>query len=79
MCYNHSMIAKLKDVLERAQTWPEDAQAELAEIALEMEAVLRAGVYRASADELQAIDDAERSGVASDAQVAAAFAAFRRA
>lgn len=73
------MIAKLKDVLERAQTWPEEAQTELAEIALEIEAAMRGGVYRATPDELQAIDEAEHSGVASEAAVAAAFAAFRRA
>ncbi len=79
MWYNALMIAKLKDVLERAQTWPEEAQVELAEIALEMEAAMRGGVYRATPDELAAIDEADRSGVASDAQVAAAFATFRRA
>jgi len=73
------MIARLKDVLERAQTWPEEAQAELAEIALEIEAAMHSGVYRATPDELQAIDEAERSGVASETAVAAAFAAFRRA
>ena len=72
------MMTKLKEVLERAQTWPEAAQAELAEIALEMEAALRGGTYRATSEELQAIDEADRSGVANDAQVAAAFATFRR-
>ena len=73
------MMTKLKDVLERAQTWPEEAQAELAEIALEMEAALRGDVYHATPEELQAIDEADRSGVASDAQVETAFATFRRA
>jgi hypothetical protein len=73
------MMTKLKEVLERAQAWPEEAQAELAEIALEMEAVLRGGVYHATTEELQAIDEADRGGVASDAQVEAAFATFRRA
>jgi hypothetical protein len=72
------MIAKLEDVLERAQSWPEEAQAELAEIALEMEAVLHGGTYHATPEELQAIDEADRSGVASDHQVATAFATFRR-
>jgi hypothetical protein len=73
------MITKLKEVLERAQTWPEEAQAELAEIALEMEAALRSGRYHASPEELEAIDQADRSGVATDAQVETAFASFRRA
>jgi hypothetical protein len=39
------MTAKiLKDVLERVETWPEEARAELAEIALEMDAGLAGGV-----------------------------------
>jgi hypothetical protein len=73
------MMNKLKDVLERAQTWPEEAQAELAEIALEIEAALRGGVYHATPEELKAIDEADRSGTASDRDVDAAFATFRRA
>ncbi len=79
MWYTWPMMTKLKDVLERVQTWPEEAQAELAEIALEMEAALRGGVYHATPEELQAIDEADRSGVASDAQVEATFATFRKA
>jgi hypothetical protein len=70
-------VTKLKDVLERAQAWPEEAQVEIPEIAPEMEAVLHGGVYQASAEELQAIDEADRSGMATDAQVEAAFATFR--
>jgi hypothetical protein len=73
------MITKLKEILERADTWPEHLQAELAEIALEMEAAMHGGRYRATPEELQAIDEADRSGVASDAQVEDAFATFRRA
>jgi len=70
------MITKLKDVLERAQTWPERAQQQLAEIALEIEAGL-GGIYHATADELKAIDDADRSGVAAEKEVEAAFKTFR--
>jgi hypothetical protein len=73
------MMSKLKDVLQRAENWPEEAQQELAEIALEIEAGFGGGVYRATADELQAIDEADRSGVASEQQVEAAFRTFRRA
>ena len=40
---------------------------------------MRGGVYRATPDELQAMDEADRSGVASETEVAAAFASFRRA
>jgi hypothetical protein len=70
---------KLKDVLERAEAWPLEAQQELAEIALEIEASVTGGAYQATEEELEALDQAERSGVASDQQVQAAFRAFRRA
>jgi hypothetical protein len=73
------MNSKLKDVLERAKSWPDEAQHELAEIALEIEASVSGGVYHATDEELQAIDAADRSGVASQQQVDAAFRAFRRA
>jgi hypothetical protein len=36
-------------------------------------------VYHATADELKALDEAERSGVASEAEVEAAFETFRHA
>ena len=73
------MMNKLKDVLDRVDSWPEEAQQELAEIALEIESGFRGGVYHASADELKAIDEADLSGVATEQQVEAAFRAFRRA
>src|SRR5208282_1685105 len=51
------MTAKiLRDVLERVETWPEEAQMELAEIALEIDAGLAGGVYHATPDELEGID-----------------------
>jgi hypothetical protein len=74
-----TMIATLKDVLERAEAWPVEAQQELAEIALELEATIQAEPYMADAEELAAIDEAEQSGVASTAEAEAAFKAFRRA
>jgi len=73
------MANKINEVLERVKDWPESAQAELAEIALEMEATLRGGSYSATTEELRAIDEAEGSGVASDAAVDTAFASFRQA
>ncbi len=73
------MMSKLKDVLDRVGTWPDEAQRQLAEVALEIEAGFRGGDYHATADELQAIEEAEASGVASDDDVKAAFRAFRRA
>jgi hypothetical protein len=38
----------------------------------------RTGSYRATLEELQAIDDADRSGMAADEEVEAAFRTFRR-
>jgi hypothetical protein len=71
------MMKKLKEVLERAQAWPESDQAELAEYAEEIES-RRVGKYHATPEELQALDEAERSGVASEEEVEAAFRTFRR-
>ena len=72
----------LRDVLERVATWPEEAQQELAEIALEIDAELSGGLYHATANELQGIDrglKAAREGrFASDAEVAAVVAKHRR-
>jgi hypothetical protein len=73
------MMNRLKDVLERVPSWPDEAQEELAQIALEIEAAFRGGVYHATEDELRAIDEADRSGAATEREVEAAFRAFRRA
>jgi hypothetical protein len=69
---------QVKEVLERVLTWPRDRQEQLAEIALEIEAELSDHVYHASSEELQAVDEADRSGVASEEEVEAAFRTFRR-
>jgi hypothetical protein len=78
------MTAKiLKEVLERVETWPEEAQVELAEIAREIDAGLKGGVYRATQDELAGIDrglEAARSErFATDRDVEGIFAKHRRA
>jgi hypothetical protein len=65
-------------VLESVRSWPEEDQEELAEIAREIEA-RRTGTYRATAEELRAIDEADRSGIATEEEVEAAFKAFRGA
>jgi hypothetical protein len=70
------MNADLRKLFERVQTWPESDQAELAELAALIE-VRHRGEYRATSEELQAIDDADRSGVASKRDVEAAFKTFR--
>jgi hypothetical protein len=51
------MNRALKEVIERAETWPESAQAALVEIAREIEDGL-AGDYEASDEDLRAIDEA---------------------
>jgi hypothetical protein len=72
------MMNKLKEVLERARAWPEADQAELAVYAEEIEN-RHGGDYHATPEELEAIDEADRSGVAKATEVEAAFRTFRRA
>ena len=72
----------LKNLLERVQSWPESAQDELIAVANEIETELKTGEYVASADELQAIDEAiaslDAGEFASDAEIAAVRARLRR-
>jgi predicted transcriptional regulator len=49
-------VKNLRDVLQRAEAWPEAAQAELAEIAREIDAEIGAGDYEATPAELSGID-----------------------
>jgi predicted transcriptional regulator len=74
---------KLKDVLELAEAWPEAAQAELAELALEIDAGLGAGKYHATPEELAGIDrglNAAREGrFATDEQIEELFKKHRPA
>jgi predicted transcriptional regulator len=57
ICYTGVMTAKvLKEVLERVETWPEEAQEELAEIAREIDAGLKGVRYSATSEELAGID-----------------------
>ena len=69
---------QVKAVLDRVLTWPHERQEKLAEIALEIEAELGSRVYHATPEELQAVDEAERSGLASNRDVEAAFRTFCR-
>ncbi len=68
---------QINAVLDKVRSWPEEDQEELIEIAREIEA-RRTGAYHATADELKAIDEADASGVATDAEFEAAFKSFRR-
>lgn len=71
------MSPAIKELFNQVASWPQEDQEELAEFARQIEA-RRTGVYRATAEELQALDEAERSGIASDEEVEAAFRSFRR-
>jgi hypothetical protein len=70
-------IHQIEALLQNVSSWPEEDQNELVEAARDIEA-RRSGVYRASAEELDAIDAAEKSGIATPAEVAASFQALRR-
>lgn len=76
------MNVEVKQVLSRVERWPEEDQDELAQIALEIEA-RRHGVYRATPEELRAIDEAlaavARGEIASDAEVEAVFTTSQQA
>ena len=70
------IVPNLETILKRVESWPEAAQNELAGLVAEMETGL-SGVYRATHDELNAIDAADASGIATEAEVEAAFRTFR--
>ena len=76
-CYTLAMTKdQVKAVLERVPSWPQERQQELAELALEIEAELAGKEYRATADELAAIDEGLTGEAASEEEVEAAFASF---
>ena len=83
MWYAGLMTSKaLKEAMQRVESWPQEAQEELAEIAFEIDARLKGGKYRATPEELVGIDrgiSASREGrLATDAEVEAVFAKHRR-
>jgi len=75
------MTKDLKAVLERAATWPEWAQDDLAQLASEIDEQVSAGTYRATREELRKIDEAlaavRRGEVATVDEVEAVFAKHR--
>ena len=75
------MNARLKDILERAQSWPEAAQEHAIDLLLTLEQEY-AGPYQATDEELAAIDrglrDVAEGRFATDAEVEAVFAKHRR-
>ncbi len=72
----------LKLLLERAEAWPETAQAELISVGQDIERELGEKTYHATEDELRVIDEAiaslDAGEFATDAEIQAAFAKFRR-
>jgi len=71
------MTTKTKKLFERVSSWPEEDIERLDEAARQIEA-WRNGEYDATDEELRAIDEADRSGVATQAEVEAAFRTFRK-
>jgi predicted transcriptional regulator len=73
----------LEEEIRRAETWPAEAQEQLAEIAYEIDAELKGGVYHATPEELAGIDrgiKAAREGrFATDQEVEAVLAKHRPA
>jgi predicted transcriptional regulator len=71
-----------KDVMQRVEAWPDADKAELLEYALEIEARREEGPYHATPEELAGIDrglrDAAEGRFATDEEVKAVFARFRR-
>ncbi len=76
------MSTGLKNLLERAQAWPEAAREELLRVAGEIEHELR-GEYHPTPAELAGIDRGLRAAtsgeIASESEVEATLAKFRRA
>jgi RNA polymerase-binding transcription factor DksA len=75
------MTKALKDLLARAENWPDWARQDLADLALEIDREVNAGTYRATREELRKIDEAlaavRRGEVASQDEVEAVFAKHR--
>jgi predicted transcriptional regulator len=72
------MNERLKDILTRAETWPDYAQEELAAIASDIEAELKRGIYHPTAEERAGIErglrDAAQGRFATDTEMEQVFA-----
>jgi predicted transcriptional regulator len=75
-------VKVLKEAMQRVESWTAEAQEELSEIALEIDARLKGSKYRATPEELEGIDrglKAAREGrFATEAEVEAVFTKHRR-
>jgi hypothetical protein len=76
-------VTDLKNLLERVQAWPEEAQDELVAVANQIESELQGSDYLATREELRIVDAAMASidagETATDAEIKAVFAKFRSA
>ena len=76
------MSPKTKTLLEQVQSWPEEDQEELADVAREIES-RRTGIYRLSDDERAAVrvgmDAARRGDFAPDEEIEALYRLHHRA
>jgi hypothetical protein len=71
------MNERLKQLLQSVERWSEPDQAELVDILEQLE-IRHRGEYQPTQEELVALDEAERSGIATEQEVEAAFQTFRR-
>ena len=70
----------IKEILKRAEGWPESAQQDLAQAALDIESKLQQDTYIATPEEVSAIErltEAEQGQFATEAEVEAVFAKYR--
>ncbi|MEI9804388.1 MAG: hypothetical protein WDN48_07900 [Pseudolabrys sp.] len=82
IAYNSRMKTKrLTQALERVENWPAQWQDQLVEIARDIDAEIKDGVYHPTPEEQKGIDrglrDAEQGRFATEDEVEAAFAKFR--
>jgi hypothetical protein len=72
---------QIEAVLERIRSWPKSRQEELVGIVLDMDAEVAGRTYRASKEELEAIDrgltDADHAKFATEDEVTAVFSKYR--
>jgi hypothetical protein len=68
--YQKSFCAGSRELLRRVETWPQEDQEELVEVAREIEA-RRTGIYLMSDEEKDALDEALKSRAVPDEEIAA--------
>ncbi len=77
------MNKSLTDLLERTRSWPQVARDELEHLALEIEAELAQGPYRATPEEIAGVDRGLRAATegkfATDEEIKELFDKHRRA